>query len=199
MQDENKKTRLQSQVDADTRRDLKEVAEQLQRPKQRPQPEVARLPGPLRFALENLHLIDDAFRQETWLIKPSEAPDAACWNMLMLAKKNQAKFTDQIGRELLKIGADLQKERQERKRQAARKREEEEQRKKKASADNPTAKQIEEVMKMNPHARTPKHGLPGKVVEKPAEADDGGHESADQGSSPERVVKLKKRSGGLFG
>ncbi len=62
-----------------------------------------KLPIELAFAFYNLHMVIDADRPSKRLIKPSDAPDMACWNMLMLAAKNRSSFQQTITKELIAI------------------------------------------------------------------------------------------------
>ena len=50
------------------------------------------LKHPFGWVLANLHMIPDPDDPETWLLKPSDAPDANAWNSLMLAVRFPYQF-----------------------------------------------------------------------------------------------------------
>jgi hypothetical protein len=61
------------------------------------------LPKPIAFAFNNLHKMDDPDDPTTWAIRPSQAPDRACWNMLELAARNKTKFMDMVTKEMMNV------------------------------------------------------------------------------------------------
>ena len=61
------------------------------------------LPLPIAFALAHLHKVPDPDDPSTWTINADDAPDATCWNMLMLAAKNRQKFGQEVWTEMVRL------------------------------------------------------------------------------------------------
>lgn len=94
----------------------------------------SRLPSPIAFALNNMHLIVDPDRPGKWFIKPNDAPDPASWNMLMMAARNRSAFMQIVTKELIAIQKDDERlARQEAREQEERERQQEEEKRKRGS------------------------------------------------------------------
>jgi len=150
----NASDNYEKQKQADTRKELREVATQLKRRSDyKATIEISRLPKPMRFAIENLHLIGDPMDSNTWLIKPEDAPNAPSWNMLILSKKNQAKFLDIVTKEMLSVRKKHQEYLAELKMVRAKEAEAKKKAEREKTKNNPTLKQIDDMMDKIRHAQ----------------------------------------------
>jgi len=67
------------------------------------------LPVPIAFALSHLHLIPNVDDPADWKVGPDDAPNATCWNTLMLAARTKDKFAQEVMAELIRVKREREK------------------------------------------------------------------------------------------